>query len=668
MNMNMNANNNNPPSSGDNRSAPSPTGTSQTVATTAVTADDGDDGSSNASDDRASSNDGDGGGGMRPPAHFREGYTPLNFNMNALVMMDGSGSDSDSHGDSNNDDEMNGEMFANSGYYHMMGPPPRRLNGVKDRVLGLSMPHDHEEDSASIHTNDSASINASPRNNDDASSRSREEVDVPDDFHLLAEQALRGLEVEHLSTLERSPDAFATPAVSSQASNNADVNASIQSTEFEACFQSFDEKDDKTNNEHELSADDSADALKEAAVPMKGEKSAAEAKIQLKGSKPLKSKPMDVGAIQKAMRSIRLKSPDLALTLDAGASSFSASATHVATDAALDEIFRSVSRNIERSGRQQNVMSHAIIPSGPLAAFRRTTPKAQTASANLTRSATLSEAVVRLWPLICFRRRMRSMGLGGSSQQQQQTNLCSKTLTIHILGADGVECASEELVCKLIGSFVRWVDAALRSGTLSSERQEGGAKATPAQAQPDGIDSLLIDFSGPNMPSTLIGRVLDLLPQSNSQSGGLVSAKAVFQRREYHEDPSDMGDHGVDGMYALADLAVAFNAGVWGYDSWKPTIVSMVDKKSNGYREIGKTLFVITAYTVEECEDDAEVVTEVMKDVATEWSLSPCAIARQLWAPEANPFSSRLERITASAPPGRNYYENGAWQAWLLGL
>ena len=58
--------------------------------------------------------------------------------------------------------------------------------------------------------------------------------------------------------------------------------------------------------------------------------------------------------------------------------------------------------------------------------------------------------------------------------------------------------------------------------------------------------------------------------------------------------------------------------------------------------------------------------------VAAERSLSTKkdkgAMARQLWAPETNPFSSRLERKTASALKGRKYFENGVWQAWLLGL
>eukprot|EP00571_Detonula_confervacea_P001640 CAMPEP_0172329860 /NCGR_PEP_ID=MMETSP1058-20130122/61101_1 /TAXON_ID=83371 /ORGANISM="Detonula confervacea, Strain CCMP 353" /LENGTH=662 /DNA_ID=CAMNT_0013047053 /DNA_START=26 /DNA_END=2014 /DNA_ORIENTATION=- len=629
--------------------------------------DGGDDGNSNASDDEAQSH-GDGG---RSSSHFMEGYTPLNFNMNTLAMMHEGSDESDSEGDgtdANIDEETDGELFAN-GYYHMMGAPPRRLNGVKDRMPGLAMPHDYEEDGASNHTHDSSGIENS-HNDDHAGRNSPGSVEVPDDFLLLAEQALRGLEVEHLSTLERSMDVGDTPDRTADTSNES-VNEPTPVTEFEASFPSFDEKLVGINIQTDENAVDSADT--EAAVPAQKIEPATVAKIQLKEPKPLKSKPMNVDAIQCCMQSIRLKSPQLATTLDAGASSsFSTNAAHVATDAALNAIINSTSQAIKQSHEQQST-THTIIPAGPLAAFRRNTAKAQAATANLTRSGTLSEVVHRLWPLICFRRRMRVMGLGGLSQEQM--NPCSKTLTIHILGADGVECTSEKLVHKSVGSFVRWMDAALHSGALANERQEGAPTGMPPQDLPDGIDSLLIEFSGPNMPSALLGKVLDLLPQLNSGSSkGLVSAKAIFQQREYHEVSSYPDSYDVSGIDApsAADIAIAFNAGIWGYDSWKPTIACMLDAKDNGTdgnnSGIGKTLFVITAYTVEECEDDAEVVAEVVQDFAAEQSSSPSAIARQLWAPETNPFSSRLERKTSSAPPGRKYFENGAWQAWLLGL
>jgi hypothetical protein len=244
-------------------------------------------------------------------------------------------------------------------------------------------------------------------------------------------------------------------------------------------------------------------------------------------------------------------------------------------------------------------------------------------------------------------------GLGGHLQANHPSS--TTTLTIHIIGADGVECSSEELVRKSVGSFIRWLDTAVSSGVLSHEAH---------------IDSVLVEFSGPNMPNILVGKELDFLTGVNSKStGGLISAKATFKLCEYHETTDSSDTTTTAAASAAADLVIAFNAGIWGYDSWRPTIASMIGKaedKSCSWR-IGETLFVITAYTKEECEDDADVIAEVVEEAAKSSSKKNVG-ARQLWAPEINPFSSRLERPTASAPAGRKYYENGAWQAWLIGL
>jgi len=64
------------------------------------------------------------------------------------------------------------------------------------------------------------------------------------------------------------------------------------------------------------------------------------------------------------------------------------------------------------------------------------------------------------------------------------------------------------------------------------------------------------------------------------------------------------------------------------------------------------------------------VIADVAQNVAENHYNSEriSRIAHQLWAPENNYFSSRMERKTASAEAGRPYFENGAWQAWLFDL
>ena len=99
----------------------------------------------------------------------------------------------------------------------------------------------------------------------------------------------------------------------------------------------------------------------------------------------------------------------------------------------------------------------------------------------------------------------------------------------------------------------------------------------PAHFQSTDINALLIEFSGPNIPITLIGKALNLLTRSNSPpTSGLVSAKAIFRQQEYHEAPSSK--YGGEDAPS-ADISIAFNAGIWGYDSWNPTVAYMCTKK-----------------------------------------------------------------------------------------
>lgn len=558
-----------------------------------------------------------------PESHLMEGYTPLNFNMNDMIVMNNDSEDDET--------EMNGDEFANNGYYHMLGAPPKRINGVKDHAMGYSVGHHHENNNSEDDDSDSASFEVYNNSADTASS----DLQVPDDFLSLAEQALRGLEDEHRTTLELSSAHIPTiDDADTKSITQDDENLATSIPPLTHALEQVNERGDETITTN----------FESIFPPLEDTTSVATATLP-------EPKPMDVNAIQKAMHSIRLKSPQLANTLDAGASSsFSPSSAVLQTS--LGSVINFTSQSIQ-SVERQNISNHAIIPNGPLAAFRRSTPKAKSASANLSRSATLSEAVLRLWPLISFRRRMRVMGFRELKSQHERKY--SKTLTIHILGCDRVECSSEETLRKSVGPFARWISAALQSGALSTTQ-------TSSSGSPE-IDSLILEISGPNVPDWILSREINLLPSSSSsESGGLVSAAAVFHQREYHEQNASEAS-----AMPPPDLAVAFNAGIWGYDSWKPTLSFMC--RSEGNDSYACTPFVITAYTIEECEDDAEVISEVAAEVVAQRMQSSKhekkILAHQLWAPESNPFSSRIERKTASVP--RKYYENNAWQAWLLG-
>ena len=541
-----------------------------------------------------------------------EGYTPLNnFNMNDLIMMNDSDTDSITTSDADDDDV-------------------EEISGCND---------EKNEAEKGGNDNDLGEV-------------------VPINFHSLAEQALRVLDDEHLSMLEKDNHDMNITSISH---SNKGVNDTIDIDNVNANMQIDHDENCKPSEPFAISTTEESVLSSLATTTTLSSSKEDDNMAAIKNPQAV-----DINAIQKAMQSIRLKSPTLATTLDAGATSSMTSlsnATHAATNTALNHIIdvQFTPRRQKNLQQQYCYTTHGIIPSGPLSAFRRSTRKAQMASANLSRSATLSEAVLRLWPIISFQRKMRDMidqGLLMPQQQQQQqqqpVNKHSKIFTIHILGADGVECTSLESVRKSVGPFVRWFDAALSSGVLSESND---------------IDTLWIEFSGPNIPSTLVGQTLDILSRQSkkscapsSTSSRLIMATATFQPRQYHEI---IRSANIDAP--IVDIAIAFNAGIWGYDSWKPTVVSLINTSSPGN---GKTLFVITSYTMEECEDDADVIADVVKDVIST-KMSPHAttnsiIARQLWI-EHNPFSSRVERHTESAPPGRKYFENSAWQAWLLG-
>lgn len=137
-------------------------------------------------------NDGD----AASSSYFMRGYTPLNFDMNAMVMADDSDDEDDDVGAQHhvvrgniNDEVMRGDMFT-SGYYHMAAPT-RRINGVKDHVAGIASVR--EEGGGGAHTHGHAESESDPE--------SEENDLVPADFALLAEQALRGLDEEHRTVL-----------------------------------------------------------------------------------------------------------------------------------------------------------------------------------------------------------------------------------------------------------------------------------------------------------------------------------------------------------------------------------------------------------------------------------------------------------------------------------
>jgi len=317
----------------------------------------------------------------------------------------------------------------------------------------------------------------------------------------------------------------------------------------------------------------------------------------------------DASKILRAVASIRLRAPALASALDIGGDSVAGRLS------ALASISAPAGGAEEELVPPPRAQRHPIIPDAPFASFSHPNPRAIAASHRLSRSATIAGAMAKLNVL--------DRWAAGSN--------ADAPLVVHVVGSDAVECGSEESLRAALCPLARWISAAC---------------ATPPPR-------LIIKLIGPCVPPHAARRPpLPLLPP-----GGALVAVAVCVPCAYHDYLTAANAASAVGQRADRPcLAVAFNAGMWGYDSWVPTVRAMA-------QSCVPIPLIVTAYTEEEGEDDGDV----LEDVAAGESVSGTGGGERLWGPEKNPFGSRVGRETATAPEGRAYRENGAWQAWVLG-
>ncbi len=335
---------------------------------------------------------------------------------------------------------------------------------------------------------------------------------------------------------------------------------------------------------------------------------------------------------------------------------------------------------------------HPIIPSKQLLAFRRSnTLKSIDATSKLTRSATLADGVAQFveWIGVCKEQKQKQHQHQPNNEQLSLLSSFDKerknshdTFVIHIIGADNVECKSKETIQQAIGPFVQWWDkvtTTITTGMTSNNQQ------SPVQTFISSFQHLRIEFLGPNISHEAHLRQPVLLfptPTSNKKSctnknvnkKGLQTATAICRNCLYHDyletikkndsiDNDDNNSDGANSNYSFPHIMIAYNAGIWGYDDWIPTLKSMNTILPH------PTPFIITSYTLHEAEDDAEVV----RDVFMEWEKDiACGNNKNVQdfvvvTPVTNPFGSRKVRETKTSPNARPYFENGAWQLWVMG-
>jgi len=115
----------------------------------------------------------------------------------------------------------------------------------------------------------------------------------------------------------------------------------------------------------------------------------------------------------------------------------------------------------------------------------------------------------------------------------------------------------------------------------------------------------------------------------------------------------DAGQYNVDDRRvwrAAPDVVLAFHAGFWGYDSWRPTLMGLLRTSIP---------VVATSYTMEEARLDVRALgAATLEDGASDDAADAAAAALEfLWGPEENERAG-ARRVVASAPPGHDYREN----------
>jgi hypothetical protein len=278
---------------------------------------------------------------------------------------------------------------------------------------------------------------------------------------------------------------------------------------------------------------------------------------------------------------------------------------------------------------------HELIPPPSLKAFAKSTMKAKRATATLTRSATLAEAIVRVL--------LSKSSTSASHSLRNNRSL----LLIDVVGVDHVECASIRRVQDTFRPVIRWLGARTDLPYRQVHFRLIGRELSVEGEMCEGVP-------------------VDLLPSQSMAPLALNEAVATCHVGIYHEflEHTTTGT----GKSTSPDLLVAFNAGVWGYKEWETTIGNLAQRTPDGSSTttMSPIPMVITAYTLEECQEDHEVIAKVTKTVSSnDGTGKQTCCSKILWGPEENHFGSMVIRETKSS--NQVYRENAYWQAWLLG-
>lgn len=110
------------------------------------------------------------------------------------------------------------------------------------------------------------------------------------------------------------------------------------------------------------------------------------------------------------------------------------------------------------------------------------------------------------------------------------------------------------------------------------------------------------------------------------------------------------------------DILLAFNAGIWGYDDWLPTLRYIL--KSN-ISKLDRVPLIITSYNKLEAEDDEDVLLKLLKSSGTGEEADKLAMEKHcVWGVEKNPHQDESSR-RQSTHEGEFLTDNAYWMCFV---
>ncbi|GAB9477644.1 hypothetical protein Gpo141_00014758 [Globisporangium polare] len=201
------------------------------------------------------------------------------------------------------------------------------------------------------------------------------------------------------------------------------------------------------------------------------------------------------------------------------------------------------------------------------------------------------------------------------------TSSSSSTLTIHLVGADHREGNTAAETCAIFDAFFRSLAEQGRFTTLQLVlvgpnitrllHQSSFSQAWVSQAHANDADA-----SGANSPEP--------------SSCQIELSYFVGSFDDYFLDKA---------AYLAPDLAVCFNAGIWGYDEWLPSLRLLLHTV--------QTPLLVTSYNENEAMDDEDVLDSI-------------TVPQWFWRAEKNPHGSLRHRATRNSI-GSVLKENDYW-------